>query len=226
MDARLLKKEDDNDSQHHPDDQFPLPTISSPRLSSSSGSSVDSQASKIFAHVHPPTPPDMDSSGDARRRKALLMKHANGSVADTLQARSKPHQHRRKDTKDSKNLSVRKHKEYSPDDNQGSDSSSRTTSDDVELNETSSDAEGTDDEEAGLTKKEVGRKKRRRRRNTLLKERVLAIPGVSKQQHGSADRSVIKALLINTLLIASWYAFSLSISIVSLKNLSWDVRSY
>ena len=215
MDNTPFEKGYHNDSeQHYPAHQFPLPTISSPRLSSSSGSSLDSQGSKVFAHVHPPTPPDMDSAGDARRRKAL-MKHANGSIADTLQTKSKPRRQRRKDGNGSKDLSGRKHMIHSSDDGESSDFSSWTTSDDVELSNMSSENDFTDDEEAALAKKDIGRRKRKRRRNTLLKQRVIGVPSVSKPEHDSADRSVIKALLINSLLIASWYAFSLSISIVS-----------
>lgn len=210
------KKEDVYPEPHHPAGQFPLPTISSPRLSSSSGSRLDSD-SDLIAHVHPPTPPDMDSAGDARRRKALLMEHANGSIADTLQTRSQPRRHRRKGVKGSKDLSGHKHIGDSSDDDQISDFSSLTTSDDVELNDMSSNCEFTDDEETGLTKKAADRRKRRRRKNTLLNERVTGIPGISKQAQHSAGKNFYKALVINALLIASWYTFSLSISIVSLQ---------
>ncbi|KAL8797664.1 MAG: hypothetical protein Q9195_000016 [Heterodermia aff. obscurata] len=155
----------------------------------------------------------MDSAGDARRRKALLMKHANGSTVDTLHLKSNPRRQSRKATNGSRDLSGRKHPTNSSDDGETSDFSSRTASDDVELKSISSDLDFSEDEEAGLAKKDLGRRKRRRRRNTLLKDRVIGVPSVSKQEHDSADRSVVRALLINALLIASWYAFSLSISI-------------
>ena len=215
MDHSGSKKEGDGYERHHPADQLPPPTITSPKLSSSSGSSLDSQHSTLFAHADSSTPPEMDSAGDARRRKALLMKHANGSIADTLQAKSNPRRQRRKASNGSRDLPGREHTNHSSDDGESSGFSSRTTSDDVELKSMSSDLDFTEDEEAGLTKKDLGRRKRRRRRNTLLKDRVIGAPSVSKQDHDSADRSVIKALLVNALLIASWYAFSLSISIVS-----------
>ena len=215
MDHRESKKKGDGSERHHPADPFPPPTIGSPQLSSSSGSSLDSQQSELFAHVDSSTPPAMDSAGDARRRKALLMKHANGSIADTLQAKSNLRRQRRKAPSGSRDLSGREHTNYSSDDGESSDFSSRTASDDVELKNLSSDLDFTEDEEAGLAKKDLGRRKRRRRRNTLLKDRVIGAPSVSKQDQDSADRSVIRALLINALLIASWYAFSLSISIVS-----------
>lgn len=217
MDHKESKKEGDSSERHdhHPADQFPPPTTSSSQLSSSSGSSLDGQQSKLFAHVDSSTPPDMDSAGDARRRRALLMKHANGSIADTLQAKSNLRRQRRKAPSGSRDPSGREHTSYSSDDGESSDFSSRTASDDVELKDMSSDLDFTEDEEAGLAKKDLGRRKRRRRRNTLLKERIIGVPSVSKQNNDSADRSVIRASLINALLIASWYAFSLSISIVS-----------
>ena len=215
MDHRESKKKGDNSERHHPADHFHLPTTNSPQLSSSSGSSLDSQLSKLLAHGDSSTPPDMDTAGDARRRKALLMKHANGSIADTLQTKSNPRRQRRKATSGSRDLSGRKHTTHSSDDGESSDFSSRTASDDVELKSISSDLDLTEDEEAGLAKKDRGRRKRRRKRNTLLKDRVIGVSSVSKQEHDSADRSVVKALSINALLIASWYAFSLSISIVS-----------
>ena len=213
MEDRVSKDEEDSDrAQHYQADRFPLPTTSSPRLSSSSGSSLD-RGPDLFAHVHPPTPPDMD----ARRRKALLMKHANGSIADTLQARSRTQRQRRKGVKGANGLSGRNHMADSSSDGHSSDFSSRTMSDDVEMNSISSEVEFTDDEEAGLTKKDAGRRKRRRRKNTLLNERVTGAPGISKPAQHSADQNLVKALVINTLLIASWYTFSLSISIVSLQ---------
>ena len=217
MDHRESKKDGHDSDRHHPVDQFPLSTISSPQISSSGESSLDGQPSKLLAHVDSSTSPDMDSAGDARRRKALLMKHANGSIADSLQAQSNPRRQRRKATDGSRDLSGRNRTTHSSDDGESSDFSSRTTSEDVELKSMSSDLDFTEDEEAGLAKKDRGRRKRRRRRNTLLKDRVVGVPSVSKQEHDSADRSVVRALLINASLIASWYAFSLSISIVSLR---------
>ena len=165
----------------------------------------------------------MDSAGDARRRKALLMERANGTVTHTSQSRSKPRRQRRKSANGSKDLLGRKHAASSSDDEPSSDFSSCTTSDDVELNKLSSDNASSEDEEAALNKKDAGRRARRRRTNTLLSQRVVGASGISKPEHHSADKNVIKALLINALLIASWYAFSLSISIVR-RKLPWNLQ--
>ena len=152
----------------------------------------------------------------------MLTKHANGSIATFTPSKSHPRRKRRRETKNSIDHPGHKHVAHSSDEEYGSD---RTTSDEVELKEVSSDDEGTDDEEAGLTKTDGGKRKRRRKANTLLSERVVSTPSILKQDHSSADRSVIKALLINALLIASWYAFSLSISIVSLKPFKQQLQS-
>jgi len=74
-----------------------------------------------------------------------------------------------------------------------------------------------DDEETGLTGKDKGRRKSKRRRNTLLDQRIAGEPKVviSDEEKKEADQNVVKKSLINGLLIAMWYVFSLSISIVS-----------
>lgn len=100
------------------------------------------------------------------------------------------------------------------DDNNASDFSSRCTSDDVELRSISSEDDMTDDEEAGLNAQDKNHRRRRRKRNTQLDQRVLGVDQVSQQEKSKADKNVLNALLINALLIASWYFFSLSISIV------------
>ena len=94
-----------------------------------------------------------------------------------------------------------------------SEDESRSTSDDVEL-EDLSDEDLHDDEETGLTKKDKKRKKRRRRRNTLLNQRVAAEVKLTEMEKRDALRNVVKRLLINGSLIALWYTFSLSISLV------------
>lgn len=100
------------------------------------------------------------------------------------------------------------------DDNTASDFSSRCTSDDVELRNISTEDEMTDDEEAGLNSQDKNHRRRRRKKNTQLDQRVVGVDQTSKQEKSRADKNVIQALLINALLIASWYLFSLSISIV------------
>ena len=76
-----------------------------------------------------------------------------------------------------------------------------------------SDEDLHDDEEAGLTGGDRRRKQHKRHRNTQLDQRV-AQETVTEDERKEADRSVIKNLLINATLIALWYFFSLSISLV------------
>ncbi|PVH86509.1 TPT-domain-containing protein [Cadophora sp. DSE1049] len=72
-----------------------------------------------------------------------------------------------------------------------------------------------DDEETGLTGKDKGRRKSKRRRNTLLDQRIAGEVKVviTDEEKKEADQNVVKKSLINGLLIAMWYVFSLSISI-------------
>lgn len=74
-----------------------------------------------------------------------------------------------------------------------------------------------DDEETGLTGKDKGKRKNKRRRNTLLDQRIAGEVKVviSDEEKKEADQNVVRKSLINGLLIAMWYVFSLSISIVS-----------
>ncbi|KAH6845269.1 triose-phosphate transporter family-domain-containing protein [Chaetomium sp. MPI-CAGE-AT-0009] len=69
-----------------------------------------------------------------------------------------------------------------------------------------------DDEETGLTGKDRRRKKRKKRRNQLLDQRVVS-DDISPEEKKEADRSVVKSLLINGVLIGLWYFFSLLISL-------------
>ncbi|KAL5328647.1 hypothetical protein ACEPPN_002149 [Leptodophora sp. 'Broadleaf-Isolate-01'] len=72
-----------------------------------------------------------------------------------------------------------------------------------------------DDEETGLTGKDKGRRKSKRRRNTLLDQRIAGEVKVviSDEEKKEADQNVVRKSLINGMLIAMWYVFSLSISI-------------
>ena len=96
-----------------------------------------------------------------------------------------------------------------------SDFSSNSASEDVELEDMlSEEGISDDDEETGLTKRDRKRRKRRRRELTDLDSRI---GGSDENSQGKevTEKKVMGALLINALLIASWYFFSLSISIVS-----------
>ena len=155
---------------------------------------------------------DMDGVGDGyrRRRAQLIAGLENGH------ARSKAHR-KRSQHQDRDTLGIPdeegKHMAYSSDD--GSDFSTMSTSDEYELSRLPADDVGTDDEETGLTKKIKEHRKRKRRKATRIDERIAGTVKASKQEQKVADWNVLKAMFINVLLIASWYLFSLSISIVS-----------
>lgn len=91
-----------------------------------------------------------------------------------------------------------------------------STSDEVEMGHLPDD--GLDDEETGLTGKDKSARKQRRRRNTLLDQRIVGETTVSAEERKEADQNVMKKSLVNGLLIAMWYTFSLSISIVRMSH--------
>ena len=192
---------------------------------SDSISSLDSQVSALATDTDDPLSSDMDGFGDAhRRRRAQLMAGLeNGNAAGRREKRRS----RRQGRKVSGALDD-KHPAHSSDDGHTSDFSSMSTSDDVELSHMMSEDALTDDEETGLTAKDKEHRKRKRRRHTRLDGRIVGVPKTSKDGQQVADRNVIEAMIINVLLIVSWYIFSLSISIVShlflaMHNLAKDV---
>ena len=215
MDANKDSKgEEDEQSKQKP---FQAPASQSKeeaarRRSVSSISSLDSQDSALSTVADDRPSSDMDGVGDAyRRRRAQLMAGlGNGN------ARGKRHGRResRRLRGDGSEAPDDKHQAYSTDDGHDSDFSSMSISDDVELNHFASGDALTDDEETGLTKKDKEHRKRKRRRNVRLDGRVAGDVKASKEQR-DADRNVLKAMVINVLLIMAWYLFSLSISIVS-----------
>ena len=148
----------------------------------------------------------MDSREAYRRRKAQLRaERAQGKPARQGSRKPRGKQHGGK---------------HSPDfsgDEQGSEYSV-STSEDVELGSLHSDETQSDDEETGLTKGERSRRKGRRKRALDPDVRIAGKPQRSKLRQRVADRTVLKTLFLNSLLVASWYLFSLSISIVSHAN--------
>lgn len=144
-------------------------------------------------------PSDRDSSGDSyRRRETQLMEDLQNGAGSKNYTRYR---------------SQRRYGVPGLNDGQGSDPS---TSDDVELEPLHSEDGSTDDEETGLTKEDRSHRKRRRRKTQRLDERVVSsIKPPSDQEQKAADRNFLRAMILNVLLIASWYFFSLSISIVS-----------
>lgn len=97
---------------------------------------------------------------------------------------------------------------------EGGGSGGATSSGTTDYSEWSGDDDDLrDDEETGLTRKERDRRRQAKRRNTLLDQRI-APEKMSMDEKGS-EETVGRAVLINAGLIALWYIFSLSISLVS-----------
>lgn len=218
MDGDRFKGREEKTERNHdspnPSDLFPAPTLSNPP-SPSTTSSNDSQHSAFdaAAHVHPPTP-DMDGEDGYIRRRPLLMEHEDAPTGPRAEKHSRSHRHRRK-VSQVPGEGDHRHTVYSSEDGHDSDFSTLSTSEDVEMERMPSDEALTDDEEAGLTRKDKRKRKRRKTLNTKMDERVAGSLGVSTSGWSLADRKVIKASLVNALLIASWYLFSVSISVVS-----------
>ena len=155
---------------------------------------------------------DMDNILDGyRQRKALLMTHPNDSIASHPKRRSSQQRPRRKGNlgRDDEDGTMR----YASDDSNDT-NLTFSTSEDVELSQIHGDELLMDDEETGLTKQDRRKKRRRKMKNAFLDDGVSRSSEVEKGQ-SLADKSVLRASIINVLLIASWYCFSLSISIVS-----------
>lgn len=89
------------------------------------------------------------------------------------------------------------------------DSSSPSTSDDMELEDLPSDEGLQDDEETGLTTKNRRRRRRRKRRNTRTDARVAREGQATSVEQSLADRNVVKQSLFNAVLIGLWYGHSL-----------------
>jgi solute carrier family 35 protein C2 len=96
------------------------------------------------------------------------------------------------------------------------DEDNKSTSEDLEM-ENFTDDGLQDDEETGLTGKHKGKRKEKKRRNTLLDHRIASDSMISDEEKKQADQNVFRAGIVNAILIALWYVFSLSISIVSVS---------
>jgi solute carrier family 35, member C2 len=75
---------------------------------------------------------------------------------------------------------------------------------------------GEDDAEAGLDQDERRKYHKRKRRRDGLDARIAGTAGISIDGAKEADKSVMRKLITNAILIGLWYFFSLSISIVSM----------
>lgn len=211
---QMHRTEKQLDQCSRPGDRSFSATISPPsRQSSLSTSGRESQDSALGAMSsdHPslsaPDGPDRYQQGNAS-----LPSDYGG--LNTRQKSHQPESIRSKDSNKCDHGPESTCRKKPPDDNITSDFSSRCTSDDFELQIISTDDEMTDDEEIGLTAQDKRHRTRRRRKNTQLDQRVIGIDKASNEEKSKADKNVLQALLINALLIASWYIFSLSISIV------------
>lgn len=88
-------------------------------------------------------------------------------------------------------------------------------SEDLELDPLSSDGTADDLGETGLSKHERNKYIKRKRRRTGLDLRIAGANGVQDDEAREADRSVMRDLGINAVLMGMWFFFSLAISIVS-----------
>ena len=188
------------------------------RLQSSHRPSINSQDSAASTDTDADISSDMDGAGDGyRRRRALLMDSLENENARSKLSRKK-HGHRYRNASGASD-EENKQLVYTSDDGHGSDFSSRTTSDDFELDHLTTEGPLSDDAETGMMKKDQKRRKRRRRKAARMDERFAGSIKASKPNRKFTYREMYQAWLINALLVASWYAFSLSISIVSEQGL-------
>lgn len=207
-------EEDEQAAQPHPTEHI---SISSARAKSLPKSSIDSQDSTAGTDGDGDAglASDMDGTGDGYRRRRAQILDGLETERSRRKVSRKTHVHLRRNATGAPD-EENKQLVYSSDEGHGSDVSSRTTSEDFELDHlTAEDPFSDDDEETGMTKRDKVRRKRRRRKAVRLDERFAGNLKTSKPNKKFIYSEIYKAWLINALLVASWYAFSLSISIVS-----------
>ncbi|KAI9701816.1 MAG: Triose-phosphate Transporter [Candelina mexicana] len=192
-----------------PGDQFPLPTIPDLPSTSSFSSSARSSLSDagVVNLVHPPTP-DMEGVNTDQRRQ----KDSHPRQDSDKKVHSRRQRWRRRDTGEEEG-------KYSEEEDSMLDHSSRSTSEDVELNSMSDDSA---DEEMGLTGKGRGDRRRKKRRNTQLDRRIAGESKIPNEVRKQADQSVVRKSIVNAILIGSWYFFALSISLYNKWMFSGD----
>jgi solute carrier family 35 protein C2 len=132
-----------------------------------------------------------DEQTAARRRSSSL-------AGATLPTKTDLKKHRRRRS----DHIVEEGEEYLSDADR-SDSESRSDSEDLELDNMSTDGL-EDDEETGLTKRDRRRRRRRKRRNTLLDQRIVPGDTYTKEEKKIADQHLIKSMLVNGVLIGLW----------------------
>ena len=177
-------------------------------------SNVDSQGPSAGTDADADLSSDMDGAVEGyRRRRARLMEGLeNKNVMRKSFGKKHVHRHR-----NAPGVSDEENKQLmcSSDEGHGSDYSSRTTSEDVELDRLTAQDPFSDDTEAGMTKEDQRNRKRRRRKAVRMDERFAGSVKASRPNNKFSYSAIYTAWLVNALLVASWYAFSLSISIVS-----------
>ena len=152
---------------------------------------------------------DMESQEAYRRRKTMLAnEHTNGVNHDRA-------------TRHDNGLKSLKASDASVNSDDHDSELSVSTSDDLELDPLQPEVP-QDDEEIGLTKSDRRDRKKRRRRAQDLDTRIVGTAQSHKASSSAADRNIYKVLFLNSLLVASWYLFSLSISIVSQGRFVYD----
>lgn len=203
-------EEEEQAGHHHPIEQASRP---SGRIKSLPRSSIDSQDSTAGTDADADIlSSDMDGAGDGyRRRRAQLMDGLENGSARRKKSSKKPVRRNASKAPDEES----KHLVHSSDEGQGSDFSSKTTSEDLELDHLAAEDPFSDDEETGMTKKDKRHRKRRRKKAMRIDERFAGNVKAAKPNKKFTYSEIYKAWLINALLVASWYTFSLSISIVS-----------
>lgn len=91
---------------------------------------------------------------------------------------------------------------------------STATSEDVELDPLVSESSGSDAEITGLNRLNRGRKNKARHRTTDLEVPINGNASIHIVAKRLADRTLIKSILMNSILVLLWYTFSISISMV------------
>ena len=95
-----------------------------------------------------------------------------------------------------------------------------SASEELEMDDMASDTASDADEETGLTGAESKNHQRSKKEHNQLDVRIggAGKAAITKEEKKAADRYVIRTLIINVILIGTWYFFSLSISIVSIPT--------
>lgn len=148
---------------------------------------------------------EMEPIKSHRRRRSSLMNSAAGPVPSPSRPRVPPNRNPNAGPSDKSKISE-----------EDLDLEGFAIPKDYSGDESYTDEDLQDDEETGLTQLDKQRRQRKRQRNTQFDQRIAREKSdLSAEERKEADRNVVKSLLINVGLILLWYAFSLSISIVS-----------